>query len=49
MLYFSQAIGLALGLSAEQLGIDAHAVGISRILKKMEVAAAANAVEGDAA
>lgn len=38
VLYFSQAIGLGLGLSATELGIDSHAVGIDKVLKKMEAA-----------
>lgn len=49
VLYFSQAIGLALGMSAPQLGIDAHAVGIDRVLQKMAGAEAGRAAQGDAA
>lgn len=40
VLYFSQAIGLGLGLPPAELGIESHAVGIGKVLKKMEVAGA---------
>lgn len=40
VLYFSQAIGLGLGLSPVELGIDSHAVGIDNVLEKMDVARA---------
>ena len=36
VLYFSQAIGLALGASPGELGIDSHAVSAEKILSKMK-------------
>lgn len=41
VLYFSQAIGLALGYPPERLGIDAHAVGVGALVERMEANMAA--------
>jgi heterodisulfide reductase subunit B len=35
VLYFSQAIGLALGASLEELGIDSHAVSAAPLMAKI--------------
>ncbi|MBE0430079.1 MAG: CoB--CoM heterodisulfide reductase iron-sulfur subunit B family protein [Thermoleophilia bacterium] len=40
VLYLSQALGLGLGMAPEELGIDAHAVGIGRVMRKMAEAEA---------
>lgn len=41
ILYFSQVLGLALGLSADDLGIDSHIVSARKLLGKIEQGAAA--------
>lgn len=48
VLYFSQALGLALGFSAAQLGIDAHAVGVGNIVDKMRSATTGTEAEAPA-
>src|SRR5665811_1754794 len=41
ILYFSQVLGLALGMSADDLGIDTHIVSAHKLLAKIEKGAAA--------
>ncbi len=51
ILYFSQVLGLALGLSADDLGIDAHMVSARKLLAKISGSAvdpASPAKSGDA-
>jgi len=36
ILYFSQVLGLALGMSADDLGIDSHVVSARKLLQKIE-------------
>ncbi|MHB1390467.1 MAG: CoB--CoM heterodisulfide reductase iron-sulfur subunit B family protein [Thermoleophilia bacterium] len=39
VLYYSQAIGLGLGFSPAELGIDAHAVSVGKLMRKMAAVA----------
>lgn len=52
VLYLSQAIGLGLGISPDDLGIGSHAVSAAGLIKKMDAAAAhvaTAAIKSDAA
>ena len=44
VLYHSQVIGLALGIGAEELGIEAHMVSARRLLEKIEPGAAPSVI-----